>query len=853
MRTRLAQPFANVLSDPMLRNGYALIISASVTQVLGVLYWIVAARNYPAAEVGRNAAAIYIMMFLAGVAELNLMSTLVRFLPTSGRRTARLIVTVYAASAAIAAVLGLGYLLVIPSVEPQLGFLRTSPILAAWFVVSVITGAIFVLQDSALTGVRAASFVPLENTTFSLLKLAIMFPLVTLLPLSGMYVSWTAAIALSVIPTNIYLFGRAIPRHLKRQASLAPGPPVRFREIRGYAVPDSVAALFLLASTSLLPLLIIDRLGPAAAGHYALAWVAGYSLYLVGMNMGSSLMVETAADQSEIRDRCLRSITHLAKLLVPVVILIVVTAPYLLAVFGPGYVRADVGPLRLVALSALPALITNTAISVTRSLRRMRVVLAIQVGICALVWGLSIVLIGPLGITGVAAAWLIAQTATAAALVAGWRLWLPARGPREAAAAWRQESGTAERRATEPRAAAPRAGRHRASAPQDGAPAGQELPREPRARDVRWDGRPVRVTAPVPTDVWEAVASADPATMPFHTPLWRDCVRSASGWQDAGRLYELPGGRQLVLMMARRSALPSRLAVEASWPLGWGRGGVLAPGGVRPEEVAFVCADIARGAALSTSMRPGFPVAPAWSAMGQDSFTIPRTVHVAHFGTSFDDFWLRSVTARRRASIRTARRHLDRSGIVITSGNSPELVRAFYQVYLRWIEWRARQRKAPLPLARWRAQRAEPLQKFDSVASTLGAGCQIWVAWRDGDPVAANISLFAGDAAVGWRAVADRSLPARFRLAEILAVEVLRYACESGCRYLEMGESVGRQDLAAVKTRLGGQEHTCTEHCFERLPLSAGRLAFQHLRRQAEDWVMARGAQAAPAPYRRKT
>jgi hypothetical protein len=67
-----------VLGDPMLRNGYALIVSATAAQVLGVLYWIVAARTAPAAVVGRNATAISVMLFLAGVAELNLMSTLIR-------------------------------------------------------------------------------------------------------------------------------------------------------------------------------------------------------------------------------------------------------------------------------------------------------------------------------------------------------------------------------------------------------------------------------------------------------------------------------------------------------------------------------------------------------------------------------------------------------------------------------------------------------------------------------------------------------------------------------------------------------------------------------------------------------
>ena len=78
MRTRLSQPLASVPGDPMLRNGYALIVSATVTQVLGVRYWIVAARTAPAAAVGRNSTAMSVMLFLAGVAELNLMSTLIR-------------------------------------------------------------------------------------------------------------------------------------------------------------------------------------------------------------------------------------------------------------------------------------------------------------------------------------------------------------------------------------------------------------------------------------------------------------------------------------------------------------------------------------------------------------------------------------------------------------------------------------------------------------------------------------------------------------------------------------------------------------------------------------------------------
>ena len=443
------RPLVLVLRDPMLRNGYALVLGAGLTQLIGVLYWVMAARSYPAAVVGRNSAAISITLFLSGLAELNLMSTLVRFLPISGTRSARLILIVYAASASVSALIGLCFVVLISHVEPQLGFLRSSPFLVLWFVVSVITGAIFVLQDSALTGVRAASFVPVENTGFSLVKLALMFPLMRLLPTAGIYLSWTAAFAISVIPTNAYLFFRAIPRHLRAQPPAA--EPPRFSDIRSFLVPDSLAGYCMLACTTGLPLLIIDRLGPAAAGHYALAWIIGFSLYLVSLNMGSSLTVETAADQSELRDRCLRCITHQAKLLVPAVALIIAIAPYVLMLFGPGYAAADVGALRLLALAALPALITNTAISVTRSQRRMRIVAGIQVSICVLMLGLSLVLMDRLGLTGVGAAWLIAQGTTAAALVAWPRFWLPAgRRPRHADRARRKRrrpghNGTRER------------------------------------------------------------------------------------------------------------------------------------------------------------------------------------------------------------------------------------------------------------------------------------------------------------------------------------------------------------------------------------------------------------------------
>jgi Acetyltransferase (GNAT) domain len=369
-----------------------------------------------------------------------------------------------------------------------------------------------------------------------------------------------------------------------------------------------------------------------------------------------------------------------------------------------------------------------------------------------------------------------------------------------------------------------------------------ELAGGPPVRDLRWDGQPVRVTVPVPGSIWQQVADSDPAAMPFQQPAWRDCVCASGEWRDTSRLYQVAGGRQLVLMMARRTGRPPLLAREASWPVGWGTGGLLATGGVRPDDAALVASDLAGSRVLSTTVRPAFGAASAWSGVGRQAFTIPRAVHVADCGCSFEEYLARSVTRRARSRIRATQRHAEAAGIVITSGNSPELVQALYQVYLRWADWRAAQRNIPQGVARWRARRAEPATKFSTVASRLGEGCRIWVAWWEGRPVAADISLYAGQAAIGWRAFIDRTAPARFRLAELLAAEVLRYTCESGYRYLELGESGGRASLAHTKTRLGGQEHQLAEYCFERVPLAAGRMALQRRRGQLEDWLIARRA-----------
>jgi O-antigen/teichoic acid export membrane protein len=402
--------------EPLLRNGHLLSASSVLTSVLGAAYWALATRFYPVNTVGRNYAAISAMLFLAGVGQLNLTNVLVRFVPVAGGRTGRLVAQAYAAAFGITLLLAVGFVLLLPDISPGLDFLH-HPLVGAGFAVATAGYALFVLQDGALTGLRRAGWVVLENAVFAGAKIVGVVLLALLIRGNGILLSWALALIVAVVLTNAFLFGRAIPRHERAAPDAAgSGRPAPTPE---YIMCDYIGALFWIAATTLPPLIVLQRLGADEAAYFSLTWVIAYTLYLLSANMGSSLIVESATAPGRLARNCRRVLAHTGMLLVGCVLVLTAAAPLVLRVFGADYARHGTGLLRLLLLSALPNLVVAVAVSVCRARRRMKTVIAILAAVCSLALVLMVVLLPVLGLTGAGAAWLIAQSAVAAVLV--WR------------------------------------------------------------------------------------------------------------------------------------------------------------------------------------------------------------------------------------------------------------------------------------------------------------------------------------------------------------------------------------------------------------------------------------------------
>ncbi len=434
MRTTIASRLTRHARDPLFANAYALVANTGVTALLGFAYWVTAARTYAAASVGAAAAAISAMSLLAGLAQFNLEAVMVRFVPVAGRRTRRLVAAVYVFCAAAAAIAAAAFLVGLDLWAPTLGFLRDGG-WGPWFVVATVAWVIFVLQDGILVGLGKAIVIPVENAAYGVTKLALLLALVGGGPLA-LFASWTVPVALVVVPTSALIFARFLPRHEQTAGEAAP-PDIR--TVVRYAGADYAGAMLELGTVSLLPLLVLQRAGPAENAYFYQCWIIAYTLILVANNTTRSLTVQAARDPNRLQADARRLLRQTLWLLLPAALALVVLAPVLLSVFGEAYAAAGTVQLRLLALASIPHAIVLIGLVTARIGHRLREVVAIQGATAAVALGGAVLLVGPSGGVGVATAWLIAQTAVAAVLLAtrlSW-LWRPRQPPEPARAAIR--------------------------------------------------------------------------------------------------------------------------------------------------------------------------------------------------------------------------------------------------------------------------------------------------------------------------------------------------------------------------------------------------------------------------------
>jgi O-antigen/teichoic acid export membrane protein len=348
------------------------------------------------------------MLFLSIVAQLNLGGMLIRFVPLAGWATRRLISYTYLTSTLAAGIVAVVFLLGINFWSPSLNALVHNGWLGAAFVLGTMIWCVFALQDSALTALRQAVWVPVENALFAVVKIVLLVLFAATLTQYGIFASWTIPVLVSLLPVNFLIFRYFIPQHIGVNAERA--QPIIRPQLVKYIGGNYIGSLFFQASTTLLPLIVINRLGATMNAYFYLPWTITTSLQMVALNMSTSFTVEATREREQLRSYGARVLLHNLRLLVPLVIGVVVAAPYILGLFGANYAVAGTDILRLLALSTISYSFVSLYVGLERVQNRVQRIAVVQGVRCLTLLALSYLLLPTLGIVAIGWVWLVTET-----------------------------------------------------------------------------------------------------------------------------------------------------------------------------------------------------------------------------------------------------------------------------------------------------------------------------------------------------------------------------------------------------------------------------------------------------------
>ncbi|MER8157077.1 lipopolysaccharide biosynthesis protein [Streptomyces sp. NPDC094472] len=372
-------------------------LNTGISAVLGLGFWLAAARYYAEDAVGQGSAAIAAMKLLAGLTAVTLTGALARFIPVAGRTTGRLVFSTYAASSVVVALAAVVFLLTLNTWGPSYRFLH-GPLHGLGFIVAVVGWSLLTLQDGVLTGLRSAFWVPVGNTVFSAAKLVLLIAFAAAIPTAGVFVSWVASIAVSVLPLGWLVFRRLVPRHITATEGRA--RPAGHREMGRFLAGDYTGSLFSLVVVYAVPVIVASQVSAADNAYFYITTTIGGTTNLLAINMGSSLTVEGSHDPARLAENCRAALRRMARIMIPVCLFLFVFAPQILGVFGDGYAEAAAPLLRWFAVGAALRVVIEVYFAVLRAQSRTSGLAVLQGLLCVLVLGLTLLLLPRMGLTG---------------------------------------------------------------------------------------------------------------------------------------------------------------------------------------------------------------------------------------------------------------------------------------------------------------------------------------------------------------------------------------------------------------------------------------------------------------------
>jgi len=390
------------LKSPLYRNSIYISLSSLTTAVAGFLFWAIAARLYPAQDVGVASAIVSALNLTFQLSMLGMNFAIIRFYPEYKEKavgSALLITSI----AGVAFSVAYGLIMLSSESFKALGW----KFLGIFVLFSVIGTLYNVLSTYAIARRRA------EHTFFQSLLFAGRFLFLFLLTSMG---------ALGIVSS----FGLGLLLGLGYAVLMVGIPKVELdREFIGdafrFSLGNYLASIANIAPNYLMPTLVLSMLGKEEAAYFYMAFAVGNVILFVPNAINTSFFVEGSHGLKNMRRTLKKAIAFSYVYLAVAVVGVWLFGGYVLRFFGEGYI-GGLPLLRLMVLGGFFVVVVNFSITVLNIQKRVKEIVMINTLKAVLFLGLSYILVPRMGIVGVGWGWIGAYGIVLSAIITGNRL-----------------------------------------------------------------------------------------------------------------------------------------------------------------------------------------------------------------------------------------------------------------------------------------------------------------------------------------------------------------------------------------------------------------------------------------------
>jgi O-antigen/teichoic acid export membrane protein len=393
------------LKDSFRRNSILYVSAVALSDLIGFVFWIVAARYYQVVDVGFATALLASVNLIFILSRLGLDVGLVRFIHDEVDKASLIntSLTVVGIAAVTLSVVFIGGLNIwSAALKPILGEVPV----AALFVLLALLFSLFWILNAAFLAFRSAHFSLIQIAILGL-RIVVVIPLVAL-GVAGILSAYTIAIGAAVI-FAFFTLSRVRPGY-------RPVPTIKKSAIAGmftFNLGNYFADTFRMLPGLVLPILIVNLVNAESSAYFYMAWMAGATIFGISAAVNTVFLAETVADQERIGPNVVKAAKLLALLVGSLVVLTLVFGKWLLWLFGVNYAGEGAALLSLLAVTAIPLTVNEVFIALKKLEKNVVPIVCIRIFIATTTIAGGLWLSQRLGINGIGIALLASQTLVA--------------------------------------------------------------------------------------------------------------------------------------------------------------------------------------------------------------------------------------------------------------------------------------------------------------------------------------------------------------------------------------------------------------------------------------------------------